>query len=273
MLQLMAFMFMLPATTSFAQGLPWSGQKAASEKPAAIEDIGIEERLGETIDRNLQFTDDRGRQVTLGQYFDGTKPTLLSLVYYSCPNLCNFHLNGLLEGLKELKWNVGEQFNLVTVSIDPNETPELAAKKKENYLKAYGRADSAEGWNFLVGKEDHVKALASQVGFKYKWDPIGQQWAHGAAAFVVTPSGVISRTLFGIAFPETLLRLSLVEASEGKVGSVADKILLFCFHYDPAQRGYAFYAFNIMRAAGAVTVLVLGFFLVGFWRKQKVAQA
>jgi protein SCO1/2 len=208
----------------------------------------------------------------LGQYFDGKRPVLMAMVYYTCPNLCNLQLNGYVEDLKALDWSIGREFDFVLVSMEPTETPELALKKKQNYLTEYVRPEAAKGWHFLTGTEENVKAFAAQVGFKYKWDDEGKQWAHQAAAYVVTPTGRISRYLYGIQLPVSNFRLAMLEASGGKIGGVMDKIAMFCFKYDPSRRTYAFYAWNVMRAAGALTVLVLGGFLVSFWIRQRRRQ-
>lgn len=194
------------------------------------------------------------------------------MAYYSCPSLCNFHLNGLNDAFKKLKEPVGKEFNFVVVSIEPKETPELAEQKKANYLKAYGRPEGNDGWHFLVGDEDSVRELAKQVGFGYKWDETQQQWAHAAAAFVLTPEGRISRYLYGIDFSPQTMRLSLVEASNGRIGTLADKLTLFCFHFDPKASKYTLAAFNVVRAGGALMVIILAAFLTPFWFRNRRAE-
>lgn len=237
--------------------------------PHQLEDVGITEKLGGQVDLDLPFLNEAGERVTLGDYFRRGKPVMLSLAYYSCPNLCNYHLNGVKDALRDMNWTTGTEFEYVVVSIDPKETPQLAADKKANYMKAYGRVGAEKGWHFLVGDEASVKALADQVGFKYRWDEQGQQWAHSAAAIVLTPSGEISRYLFGIMFDAQTMRLSLVEASRGMVGSVIDRLILYCFHYDPKASKYTLYAMNVMRGGAILVVLVIAAFLLPFWFRQR----
>lgn len=236
------------------------------------EGIGIDEHLGESVDLNLEFNNEKGEAVPLSTYFQSGKPVLLAMIYFNCPSLCNFQLNGVTETLKDLEWTTGEKFEFVVVSIEPKETPEMAIKKKQAYLDLYGREDGAKGWHFLTGKQENITKLAKQVGFKYKWVETRKEYAHTAASYVITPEGKISRYLYGIAFTPKTLRLSLVEASEGKIGTAMDKFLLYCFRYDPEKRGYAFYAFNIMRAGAGLAVVILAAFLVPYWIRQRKQQ-
>lgn len=251
--------------------------QAAPEIPVELSQVGITEKLGERVDLGLQFKDEAGNLVPLRQVVDGRKPTVLFIVYYSCPNLCNFFLNGALETLKKLSLTPGRDFNILTVSMDPREGSELAAQKKENYLKAYGRDGAGAGWRFWVNEtqltqlpEDmhlampknperlkSVRALADQVGFRYRYEKTDGQFAHTAAMVVLTPEGIISRYLYGISFQPRDLRLSLVEASDGKVGNAMDRLLLFCYHYDPKSRKYALFATNLMRLASILTVVIV----------------
>lgn len=246
----------------------------AAETPKELQGIGIKEHLGEQIDPNLEFTDDQGRKVRIGDYFqNGTKPVLLSIVYYSCPNLCNYHLNGLTAALKQMPWTIGDQFDLVAVSMDHKETPEVASKKKDNYIAEYGRPHSAKGWHFLVGSEENVKKLTDSIGFGFRWDEKEQQYAHAAAATVMTPDQKISRYLYGIEFDPKTVRMSLLEASSGKIGSVVDQIILFCFHYDPTKNKYTLYAYNVMRIAGSIMLLALALILVPTWLRERRRQS
>lgn len=233
------------------------------------EGVGIEEKLGQDIDLDLNFVNEKGESVGLRDYFAKSKPVMLALIYYNCPSLCNFQLNGIVDTLKELEWTTGQQFEFVVVSIEPTEGPELAAQKKQAYLELYQRPEAAKGWHFLTGSAEAIAKLADQVGFRYKWVESRKEYAHTAATYILTPEGKISRYLYGIGFSASTLRLSLVEASDGKVGSAVDKFLLYCFRYDPEKRGYAFYAFNVMRAGAATAVLVLLAFLVPFWLRQR----
>ena len=246
-----------------------SNQFKKNEMNELREGIGIDEKLGDKVDANLEFKNEKGESVKLGDYFSKGKPVMLAMIYFNCPSLCNFQLNGIVDTLKNLEWTTGEKFEFVVVSIEPTETPELAAKKKKAYLKAYGRDAGAEGWHFLTGKQEAITKLADQVGFRYKWVESRKEYAHTAATYIITPDHQISRYLYGIGFTPKTLRLSLVEASNGKIGNAVDKFLLYCFQYDPEKRGYAFYAFNIMRAGAGAAVLVLLAFLVPFWLRQR----
>lgn len=251
-----------------AFGTAQSGE-AENVLPQQLENVGITENLGGKVDLNLAFTNEAGERVALGDYFRRGKPVMLSLAYYSCPNLCNYHLNGVKDALRNMNWTTGTEFEYVVVSIDSKETPKLAADKKANYVKAYGRPGAEKGWHFLVGDEASIQALAQQVGFKYSWDEKGQQWAHSAAAIVLTPAGEISRYLFGIVFDAQTMRLSLVEAGQGNVGSLVDRLILYCFHYDPKASKYTLYAMNVMRGGAILVVLVIFAFLLPFWLRQR----
>ncbi|MBX2987829.1 MAG: SCO family protein [Bdellovibrionaceae bacterium] len=247
-----------------------TGQPApmvATERPKELEGVGIEEKLGQPLDLSLVFRDERGQEVTLGSFYDGKTPVVISPVYYSCPGLCNFHLNGFTEGLKGMDWSVGSKFKVIAVSFDPKETPDLAEKKKATYMKLYGRPGTEDGWHFLTGSEESIKKLTDSVGFKYRWNEDEKEWAHASAAIVTTPRGEVSRYLPGIQFEPKNIRLALVEAGEGKVGGIIDQLVLYCFQYNPHQSAYTIYAFNIMKLGGALMVLVLAIWLLPFfWR-------
>jgi protein SCO1/2 len=190
---------------------------------------------------------------------------LLTLNYYKCPMLCTLQLNGLVEGLKELDWTPGQEFELVTLSINPLETPSLARLKKQSYIKEYGRPSAAAGWHFLTGVEDNIRRLADTLGFGYRYDEEQEQYAHAAALFLITPDGRVARYLYGIEYPARELRLALLEAADGTIGSAIDQLILFCFHYDPSTRRYAPVAMNIMRVGGGLTAVLLGTTLGLFW--------
>ena len=236
--------------------------------PDELEGIGITEHLDEKLPLDLEFTDDQGRTVRLGDYFGQGKPVLVNLVYYTCPMLCTLVLNGVVEGIREMSLDLGEDFTAVTVSIDPSETPALARAKKDGYLSEYGRPGGAAGWHFLTGEQDQITALAEALGFGYRYDPRSGEFIHTAATFVCTPEGTISRYLYGIEYEAQTFKLALLEAGEGKIGSSLDRLILFCFHYDSASGRYAPYARNIMRVGGALTALVLGMVLAGFWARE-----
>ncbi|TGM15757.1 SCO family protein [Leptospira selangorensis] len=235
--------------------------------PPELEGVGLEEKLGNHIDTNLSFVDEQGKQVRIGDYLKEGKPLLLTLVYYRCPTLCSLYLNEISTALKELNLEVGKEFNYVAVSFDPKEKPDLAKAKKEVYVKDYGRGDGS-GWSFLTGNDPEIKALSSSLGFSYKWNPYNDQWVHVSVAYVITPEGQISRYLKGIPMDERTLRLSLVEAGNGKIGDLTDSVALFCFQFDPSKNRYTLYAFNIMRIGGFLTVVILAAFLFRFWKKQ-----
>lgn len=239
-----------------------------NEKPHYLDDIGIEEKLGDKVDLNLPFKDSEGRDVKLGKYFS-EKPVFLMLIYYNCPTLCSLHFGTLMNSFRNFDWDIGEKFEFVAVSIDPSETPADAKAKKDLYFSEYDRPGTKKGWHFLTGSEESIKKLASQIGFKYAWDPNMEQWAHAAAAYAMTPTGRISYYHYGLNIDPQVLRLSLVEASDNKVGNVVDRLVLFCLQYDPNKKTYAFYAYNIMRVAAIFMALVLIFFIARFWFRER----
>jgi protein SCO1/2 len=226
-------------------------------RPDLLKDVGIDQKLNASVPLDLTFRDENGQTATLRQYFDG-KPVVLSLVYYNCPMLCTQVLNGLERSLKDVPMDIGDQFNVVTVSIDPTERPVLASAKRALYTGLYGRPGATIGWHFLTGDEAQIKQLANAVGFRYAYDPESKQFAHASAIMMLTPQGKISRYLYGIQYSSRDLRLGLVEASEGKIGTPVDQILLFCYHYDPATGKYSLLISRILKAAAAFTVLVIG---------------
>ena len=241
---------------------PQSGV-AASVLPPALRNIGLDQKLNAQIPLNLVFRDDSGQQLPLSAYF-GSRPVVLALVYYQCPMLCTQVLNALVMSLRTMSLKSGSDFDVVTVSIDPTETPELASKKKAEYLRRY--AKSTGGWHFLTGAAPQIKELAGAVGFRYAYDPKTKQYAHASAIMVVTPSGRLSHYFYGIEYPPRDLRLGLVEASENKIGSPVDEVLLYCFHYDPNTGKYSAIVMNIVRLAGALTLLILLPLLIWLWR-------
>jgi len=237
---------------------------AASILPPGLRDVSLEQRLNQQVPLSLAFRDDSGRQMPLSSYF-GAKPVILVLVYYQCPMLCTQILNGLVISLRGMSLQSGRDFEVVAVSIDPTETSELAARKKAEYLRRY--AKSSTGWHFLTGAEPQIKELAQAVGFRYAYDPRTKQYAHASAIMVLTPAGRLSKYFYGIEYAPRDLRLGLVEASENKIGSPVDQILLYCYHYDPSTGKYTAIVMNIVRLAGVVTLLVFGSLLVWMWRR------
>ena len=240
----------------------------ANQAVPTLDKVGVEEHLDARLPLELEFIDEAGRTVRLGDYFDGARPVILTLNYYRCPMLCGLQLNGVVAGLEEMDWTPGVEFEMVTVSIDPLETPELAQAKKENYLKRYQRPAAARGWHFLTGRQVNIERLAETVGFGYTYDVASGQYAHAAAIFVITPDGRVARYLYGIEYPPKSLKLSLMEASEGKIGSAFDQLIMYCYHYDPASRRYAPVAMNIMRVGGGATALLLGLTLGTWWLRE-----
>ncbi|PYS67559.1 MAG: SCO family protein, partial [Acidobacteria bacterium] len=200
------------------------------------------------------FKDEQGRDVRLGQFFNG-KPVVLSLVYYQCPMLCNQVMNGMLGSFRQISFNVGEQFEVVTVSFDSHETPALAAAKKQTYVAGYNRANGAAGWHFLTGDDANIKRLADAVGFRYTWDEQTKQFAHASGIMIATPEGKLSRYFYGIDYPPKDLRLGLVEASANKIATPVDALMLYCYHYDPSTGKYGVVVMNVMRIAGVITII------------------
>lgn len=247
------------------------GAKVADTRPTELQGVGISEKLGQNLDLSLKFKDENGTDVTLGTYFDGKTPVLLSPVYFSCPGLCNFHLNGLTDALKGMDWSAGGKYIVLAVSFDPSEGPAVAAGKKASYMKVYDRPGTENGFHFLTGTAENVKKLTDSVGFTYRWDEKEKQWAHASAAIAVSPQGKITRYLPGIMFESRDVRMSLLEASEGKIGTFVDQLVLYCFHYNPTQSRYAVYAFNIMKLGGALTVLILAIWLLPTWLRARRA--
>ncbi len=225
--------------------------------PDELKHVAIDEHLGSTIPLDLAFRDEHDQPVKLQTYFGGKKPVVLQLGYYRCPMLCDVISHGLLDSLKEIKLESGKDFETIFVSIDPHETPALASLKKQSYLDEYGRGESVAGWHFLTGNEEQIGQLAKAVGFNYKWIQNAGQFSHPAAIFVLTPDGHLSRYLYGVKFDPKTLRLSMVEASDEKIGSAMDQIFLTCFQYDGHQGKYAFAALGLMRAGGILTIIAV----------------
>ena len=239
---------------------------SASQVPEELKGLEVEEKAGTSLNLNLEFINAQGKKVKLEEYFKSGQPVLLSIIYYGCPNLCGLHLNGLSSGLKNLPKEFKENFNFVLVSMDHTETSKLALKKKRNYIQKYSLP--AEKMHFLTGDEKEIFSLSEQVGFRFRWDDKQKIFAHLPVAYILTPQGKISRYLYGITFQTQTLRLSLVEASQGKIGSIMDRVLLFCFQFDPKRGRYSWYAYNIMRAGGVVTVCLILFFLLPIWIRE-----
>ena len=238
--------------------------------PPMLREVGIDQKLSAPLPLDLFFQDETGQTVQLQQYF-GAKPVILSFVYYECPMLCTQVLNGLVESLRTLSFDVGKEIDVITVSFDPSETPKLAMEKKTNYLKQYERAGTEQGWHFLTGDTAAIRQLTSAVGFRYKYDSVTDQFAHASGIMVITPEGKVARYFYGIEYPARDLRLALVEASENKIGSLVDQVLLYCFHYDPSIGKYGLVIMNVLRLAGVATVIALGTFMIVMFRRDRKA--
>jgi protein SCO1/2 len=235
--------------------------------PAALEGVTIEQNLNHQAPLDLQFRDEFGHSLPLSTYFSGNKPVILALVYYTCPMLCNMVLNGLESSLRPITLDPGKDFEVVAVSFDPRDTPEIAAAKKASYLRRFRRPGADNGWHFLTGDEASITALTSAVGFRYRFDAATGQFAHVSAIMILTPQGKLSRYFYGVEYAPRDVRLGLVEASQNKIGNPVDQILLFCYHYDPATGKYGAIAMNMVRFAGASFVLICGTFLFVAWRR------
>lgn len=244
-----------------------------NQRPSMLKQVGIEQRLDQQIPLDLGFRDESGKAVQLKDYFGGKKPVILNFVYFQCPMLCNEVLSGMTSALTMVKFDAGKEFEIITVSIDPRETPPMAADKKHTFLQRYRRAGAEQGWHFLTGDQESIDALTQAAGFGYQYDPKTGQFAHGTAILVLTPSGKISRYLYGVEFPPNDLRLGLVEASQNKIGNVVDEVLLYCYHYDPATGRYGAIVMNVLRLAGVATILILGSFMFVMFRRSAVQHA
>lgn len=253
-----------------------------NKAPYELQNVGVKEHLGEKIDLDLQFVDSADHQKhALKEYFQNGKPTILNLAYYGCPMLCTMVLNGISDGMKGLDWNMGDQFNVLTISIDPKDDSESAEQKRINYVKNYVGAEGKDakagrnfeqaksGWHFFTSDEATVKKLSDQIGFEYQYDKEQQQYAHAAVTFVLTPDGTISRYLYGVTYRPRDLRLALLEASRGKVGNVFDRLLMFCYHYEPGARGYSIKAVRVMQLGAMATIALLGGYLTVFWLRNR----
>ncbi len=255
-----------------ALALPLSAQTTASTPAQLPGNVSIAQKLDTQIPLDLMFRDERGRVVHLKELFKGDRPVLLNFVYFRCPMLCPMVLEGTTTALTHLKFDIGKEFDVITVSIDPRDKAETAAELKEKYIKHYGRLGSAPGWHFLTGNETTIRRLTDTVGFQYAYDGRTDQFAHGAALLILTPDGRTSRYFYGFEFKPRDLRMAIVEASEGKIGSVTDQLLLLCFHYDPVTGKYSRNAMMFARAGGVTTLIALGGFIAFLFRKERQIQ-
>jgi protein SCO1/2 len=249
----------------FGMAMAAVAQDNAAVTPPQLRGVGIDQRLNNQVPLNLKFRDETGQTVTLGSYF-GKKPVILSLVYYTCPMLCTMAENGLLNALRDVKFNIGEQYEVVTVSIDPTEKPDMAMGKKAVYVGLYGRPAAKHGWHFLVGDDPDIRALAQSVGFHYNYIPETKQFAHATGITVLTPQGKVSRYFYGIQYPARDIRLALVEAASEKIGNPVDAIMLYCCQYDPHTGKYGMVVSHVLKIAGAITLLCMGTLIIALSR-------
>jgi len=239
--------------------------------PETLKKVGIEQKLGDQLPLDTQFKDEYGDLVNLGRYFNNGRPVIIAFVYYECPMLCNQVLNGLTGSLKGVTFDAGKEFDVVAISFDAKEfdMPGLAESKKASYMQRYGRPGTEKGWHFLTGTEASIQAITQAAGFSFKWDDKSNQFAHAAGVMVVTPEGKMSRYLYGIDYSPKDLKFAVMDSAESKVGNAAEKLLLYCFHYDPSTGKYGFAILNVMRLGGIATLLGMGLMGFVFWRRNK----
>jgi protein SCO1 len=254
-------------TTAWNRDQP-SPAPPAAERPKILTDVGFDQHLGDTVPLDAVFRDESGQAVKLGDYF-GRRPVVLSLAYYECPMLCTVTLNGLASALDVLSFEPGRDFEIVNVSFEPKETPALAAAKKAAYLHRYKRPGAAQAWHFLTGDAAQIRRLTDAVGFKYAWDEQTKQYAHASGIMVLTADGRLARYLYGVEYAPKDLRLGLVEAGQGRIGSPVDRLLLYCYQYDPAQGRYGAVVLRIVRIGGLVTMTLLGGFVMVMLRRER----
>jgi protein SCO1/2 len=245
---------------------------SANVKPPGLNNVGIEQRLNEQVPANLAFRDETGKPVKLGDYF-GKRPLVLSLVYFRCPMLCSEVLAGVEGSLKAISFNPGKDFDVLTVSFDPHDTPDAATEKKAQMLKRYRRPGAADGWHFLTGSQESIDALTKAVGFQYQYDKTTDQFAHTTGLMILTPEGKIAQYYYGVEFPPRDVRLGLIQASQNKIGSLADEVLLYCYHYDPKTGKYSAMINRIIQLAGGLTVLLIGTVLLVLLRRGSDSEA
>ena len=246
-------------------------ETTANGLPPALQKIGIDQKLGDQLPLDTVLKDEDGKDVRLGDYFNHGRPVILALVYYECPMLCNEVLNGLTGSLKGISLDAGKDFDVVAISFDAreNDKPDLAKNKKANYVERYGRAGAENGWHFLTGTQDSIDRVTKAAGFNYAWDEKTQQFAHAGGIMITTPAGKLSRYFYGIDYAPKDVKFGLMDSAEAKIGNPAEKLLLYCYHYDPASGKYGLAILNVIRLGGIATLLVMGMMFVVFWRRNK----
>jgi protein SCO1/2 len=247
-------------------------QSPPSPQSALLREVGFDQHPGAAVPRAVELVDESGARVPFDSVLRG-RPVVLALVYYRCPMLCTLVLNGLLRAARATSFDAGRDYDIVAISIDPAEGPELAASKRGEHVAAYGRASGADGWRFLTGPEASVRAIASAVGFRYAKDPRSGEYAHASGLVLLTPDGRVSRYLFGVEYAPRDLQLGLVEASAGTIGGLVEQLLLLCFHYDPASGRYGFAIVTALRALGAATVAAIAGFILWHLRRERRRRA
>lgn len=257
---------------SFISGfLVLCSMTATSQAESSIVDplraASLEQQLGSQVPLDLEFTNSEGKQVRLADLMNNDRPVILNLVYFECPMLCNMTMDGLLETLRAIDFRVGQDFDIITLSFDSREGPKLAAGKKKSVLKAFGKPEAGENWHFLTGEKDAIRKLTDSVGFQFQYDPLTRQYAHSAGLIVLTSDGIVSRYLQGVQYRD--LRLSIVEASNGEVSTVADNILLLCYQYDPASGKYGFAVLTVIRIGGIAMVALIAGYVIHHIRREK----
>ncbi|MBL8600301.1 MAG: SCO family protein [Myxococcales bacterium] len=237
--------------------------------PRELTDVGVTEHLMAQVPRDVTFRDHTGQTVQLGRYFDGRRPVLLNLVYHRCPMLCGMVLNAVIRSVTATTWSIGNEYQVVTLSIDPRDTVEVAAGKRRRALESYNREGAANGWHFLTGSAEASQRVADTVGFRYRFDAEQQQYAHPAVTMLLTPEGRVARYLYGIDIPPTDLRVGLLEASQGRSINTVERVLLYCYHYDPHGQRYVLVAMRVMQVGGALTATALGGLLGVLWMRER----
>lgn len=261
----------IPAHAGKTWTSPTGSAPPAGQMPMQLQQVRFDQRLGEHVRLDTVFRDEAGRQVRLGDYF-GRRPVLLVLAYYECPMLCDLVLNGLTGSLKALAFTPGQEFEIVVASIDPGETPELAAEQKRQVLTRYNRSGTQDGWHFLTGDQAAIDALTSAVGFRYVYDRERDEYAHAAGVTVLTPEGQVSRYLFGIDFPPRDVRMALIESADSKIGNMIDQAMLYCFHYNPTIGRYSAATMQILRIAAVMTIVAVVLMIVLLRRRETQTQ-
>ena len=261
----------LPAAAQMKGDIIQLSTPPSSDRLPTLKGVGVDQHLDAQVPMNLEFRDENGKSVHLGDYF-GKRPVILNLAYYGCTMLCGEVQSGVIGSLKAVNFTPAKDFDIVTVSFDPRETPEMAMAKKKSLLLRYRREGAEQGWHFLTGDQHNIEALTKSVGFDYQFDPHSMQWAHAAAVMVLTPQGKISKYFYGIEFAPKDLRFGLIEASQDKIGTLVDQMLLYCYHYNPATGRYGAVIMNVLRVAGAATALILGGFVLIMFRRDPSLQ-